>query len=347
MTDTWEEALAKRNEVRDNPYSSQGEIKGAENDLDNNAVGMGTNEQITKRKKAQNPGSADVGGAPGMGQAIHDAALEKMRRGDAAYNQNEDNYRQSISRMRADRGEVSPENEALAQREAATRNQQIGSLDIQRQAAEGGAPSAANYQTQGALDASMGVQSGGMGSARGLSALSGVQSMGGQNLGQSGANTMMAGGMGRSKEIGDAIGMYGTSAAQVRGGDMTRLAQNGSNSLGNAELNNNWKTGNAGLAAKQGQLGNEQETTRGGWYDASTVPAANQARYDQESNAMDHGKSQADAQAASAQDQATRDRNRKLVGGGITVGLTALGSMAGPLGAAAGGMGGSAINELL
>jgi len=293
-----------------------------------------------------NPGSTQVGGHKGGGQEIHDAALAGMHRGDAAYDANQSAMNGSIANMKQDRGVMSPENSTLLGREAATRGQQVDSLGLDRNAAEGNAPSASAFQTRGDMNNIMAGNAGAMGGARGLGALNGGQVLGASTGANAAGGAAFNGGMGRSSEMGTAMGMYGSNANNVRGGDLNRLEQSSKNSMFNSDLNNNWKTSNAALAAKQGELGNEQEKMRGAWYDASTEPAQRQAGYDQTMNGMQHGQNAADASAAVARSRADQDRQRKLAGDAGVAGLTLVGTaFGGPAGGALAGMGGSYINS--
>ncbi len=338
------------------PNASQAEIQaakaaGREKQSQDIASGQteGQNDDLRKQlaTQAYNPGSAEVGGGAGNGQFYHDQALGRMHEGDAAYAANEAAMGRSIANMSADRGVVSPENDALLRREGQSRDQQAQGLDMQREAAMGGAPSAAAFQTRMAMNDNMAGQAAASGSARGLGALNGVQGVGAAGAGNSAGGIGMTGGMGRSKEMSDAVGMYGSNSGIMRQGDITRLRDGDTNSLGNADLNNNWKLGNAGLAAKQGQLGVEQDKMRGNWFDAASEPAKKQAEFDQTMKGIEHGQSASEASAAVAADRAERDRNKQVGGQAAVVGLSALGSLAGPAGTAAGGMGGSLINSYI
>lgn len=326
------------------PNASQGEKERGARDAENKqrgAEGVGDNGHV-----AYNPGSADVGGHPGGGQEIHDAALAGMHRGDPAYDANQSAMNGSIANMKQDRGVMSPENSTLLGREADTRGQQIDSLGLDRKAAEGNAPSAAAFQTRGDMNNVMAGSAGALGGARGLGALNGGQVLGASTGANAAGSAAFNGGMGRSQEIGSALGMYGSNASNVRGGDLNRLEQSSKNSMFNSDLNNNWKTSNANLAAKQGELGNEQEKMRGAWYDASTEPAQRQAGYDQTMLGMQHGQNAAEASAAVAKSRSDQDRQRAMVGQAGTSGLTLLGTaFGGPAGGAAGGIAGSQINN--
>jgi hypothetical protein len=152
----------------------------------------------------------------------------------------------------------------------------------------------------------------------------------------------MTGGMARSKEIGDAIGMYGTQAGTVRDQDISRLQQNNQNGMFNAKLNDDWKLGNANLLAQQAQLGNAQQGTDLAWMGEQYRGMDKQFQYDQEMAALAAG---ADADAVGARIARKREsaeNKRQMINGGVTAGLTAAGAaLGGPaggaLGAAAGG----------
>ncbi len=166
------------------PNASQKDIADARNKAEQDALN-GVNAASTDGSVSHgtpsgngNPGSADVGGGSGNGQMYHDEALRNMHEGDADYAANSAAMGRSIGNMSANRGQMSPENDALLRRESQSRDQQALGLDMQRQAAMGGAPSAADFQTRQSMDANMAGQAGAAGSARGLSGLGGVQGAG-------------------------------------------------------------------------------------------------------------------------------------------------------------------------
>ncbi len=323
------------------PNASQAEISEAKEKAENDA--RSANGLTNNGTVAVNPGSADVGGGPGMGEYYRQQALERMRSYDADYDANGAAMARNIGAMKEDRGEQAAENQFMLRREAEGRETQMDALGMARDAAMGGDVSASKYQTLGAMDSAMGTQASQAGAAKGLSALGAAQ--GGAGLGMNAGNLAIQGGMGRSKEMQDNIGMYGSQASGVRGGDLARLQEGDSNSIFNSNLNNSWKTGNAGIAAKRGALGNEQEKMRGAWYDASTEPGKKQAQNDQVMQGMQHGQNAGEAAARLAGARAEAERNQKI-GTGIGAGVGgAIGSFGGPIGTAigsqAGGMAGS------
>ncbi len=299
--------------------------------------------------ESHSPGAADVGGAAGMGELYRQAALDQMSNNDHEQASNDAAMNNSLANMRSNRGTVVPEDATFVAREAAARAQQGQALDLDRNAAEGNAPSAANYQTQIGMNDIMSGQAGAAGSARGLNALNGVQGAGAQTAGLSAGNLSMSGGMARSKEMGDALGMYGSTAGDMRSGDLNRMGQNYQNVGFNADLNDAWKIGNANLAAKQGMLGVQMGQTDQDAYTASMHPASKQLEYDQEINALKAGADAGSAGAAIARGRDENERNKSLVKGGIAAGAAAVGSLGGPAGTAAGGvvggMAGSAVDH--
>jgi len=292
-----------------------------------------------------NPGSADVGGAPNGASLLQSLASQGMASNDRAQAANENAMGTSLGGMLNGRGNVY-ENGRLSANEAYDRKQQLGVLDLNRQAALGQAPSAAGYQTKMAMNGLLGQNAAAMGSARGLSGLNGAQTMGSGMAGQQASDIAAQGGMARSKEIADAMGMYGSMAGNVRAQDLGRLQLNQQNAMTNAGLNNAYRVNSANLLASQGQLGNAQASTDQAWMDEWQKPIDQQFGYDQEMAAMEAG---ADADATAAQIAAKREsaaHTRKLVQGGTTVALTGIGTVAGgPVGGAIGAGAAQGINS--
>jgi hypothetical protein len=293
-------------------------------------------------------GSADVGGGVGGGKIIEDFFKAGEKENDAAQAGNRSAMLGSLANMKEDRGTVVPENAQLLGREANSRVQQGNALDLARDAAAGNAPSAAAYRTQAGMDSVMAGQSAAGGAARGLGALTGTQTTGASAAGLAAGNTAVQGGMARSAEIGEAMGMYGSQAGDMRQGDLGRVNQSNQNALANQSLNDDWRLGNAKLAASQGQLGVSQGQMDDAYYGASQVPKGKQLGYDQEMNAIQAGASADSAAAHRAKANADADRNRQLGGaavqGGLTIGGTALG---GPIGGALGSAGGGMANSYI
>jgi hypothetical protein len=167
--------------------------------------------------------------------------------------------------------------------------------------------------------------------------------MGSSAVGQAAGNLGMQGGMARSKEIADAIGMYGSQAGDVRDQDLSRLGQNTQNATFNAKANDDWKMGNAGLLGQQAQLGNAQAGTDLAWMGEQQRGADKQFQYDQEMAAMEAGADADKVGAALAANREAKENKRQMINGGVTAGLTAAGSVAGPLGGAAGAAAGNAF----
>ena len=295
----------------------------------------------------QSPGSADWGGYEGAVDDYRNAALTGAKQNDAQQAGNTAALQRSIANMRGAeaRGPMAIENKLLAQREQLTRGEQLGALGLMRGAAMGQAPSEADYQTRIGQNEAFGQQISAMGGARGAAALGGAQGMGSATMGQSSGNIAAAGGMARSKEIGEAIGQYGGMAGQLRGQDLTRLGVSNQNARFNQTLNDEWKVGNANNAIAQGRLGVAQSGVDAGWYDEAMRPAETQFRYDQEMAAEQAGANIDDAANRYAKNKDERQHTQQVVGGVVQGGLTAVGAMGGPAGAAAGGMAGTAINS--
>jgi hypothetical protein len=292
-------------------------------------------------------GAADVGGYVGAGADIKKDALSHEKDNDIAQALNAGALGRSTAAITADRGTVHAENGALLAREAGTRNAQLGALGLDRQAAEGNAPSAADYKTQLAMNDAMGGQAGAMGSARGLAGLSGTQAMGAQGLAGTASAAALSGGMARSAEMADNLSGYGSRAAGVVGGDLARVGQSNQNASFNADTNDAWKLGNANLAAKQAALATGYNQMDDSWYDQGAEAASKQLEYDAQSNAMDNGANQMQAQANAAASQAERDRSKALAGGVVAGTMTAVGSFGGPLGTAAGAGAGGMMNSAI
>ncbi len=290
------------------------------------------------------PGATDYGGRGGV-EYYKQQAIAGGKENDAAQAANQAAMESSWSNLRNDRGPQAVENDVLSGRAANTRYSQMQALGLSRDAAMGKAPSEADFQTRIGMNDNMAQMSGQMGSARGLSALGGSQGTGAAALGQSSGNLAMAGGLARSKEIGDAIGMYGTQAGQVRGQDLSRLQQNSQNAMFNAKNNDDWKLGNAGLLAQQGQLGNAQAGTDMAWMGERQRGTDKQFEYDQRMAAIEAGADADAVGAAIAKNREDKENKRQLVNGGVTAGLTAIGSLGGPAGAAGGAAAGSAFSS--
>ena len=292
-----------------------------------------------------NPGSADYGGGPGMAKEYSDIAADHITDNDAQQASNAGALDTSVANMKGNRGPQAVENAALSNREAAARGEQGKMLDLSMKAAMGQAPSEAAYNQKLAMNKIGSGLAGMQGQARGLSALTSAQGVGGAQAGELAGEEAFKSGMGRSKEIGNAIGMYGSQAGQVRGQDLTRLGMSNQNNLFNTGLNNEWKVGNANLAAAQGGLGVSQDQMDQQWFGEYMKPTDIQFQLDQGMAAQEAGANLDTAAAAKAKDNQNRQNTQAVVGGITQAGLTAVGSLAGPAGAAAGGMAGTAINS--
>ncbi len=304
-------------------------------------LGDGSGLDDTSDTHTIGPGSHTVSGA----KDIAAGAEAWSHQNDAAQGRNAAAMAGSAANMRGPSPFSASEDAASSKAYNDTRNQQLQSLELNKQAALGNAPSEAEAQTRMDMNGMMGQRAGEMGSSRSLAGLSGAQVAGAQGVGQAASGASLAGGMGRSKEIGEAMGMYGSQAGQVRGNDMMRLDAGNKMAMGNAGRADAWKVGNANLLANQGKLGVDMRQSDDAWFDTAADPAYRQFSYDQEAAAAQAGVNMGDYAARVAEDRAKAAERAQLVGGITQAGLTAVGSMAGPAGAAGGGMLGSTINS--
>lgn len=311
---------------------------------------LGKVNDIIENEKARsttfyNPGSASYG-RDNSDTVYKDAAMSGSRDNDAEQASNNAALANSISAMKTGAGgSKSIENADLSNRESALRGEQSRSLGLARSAAMGLAPSEAAFQTKMDMNNSMGAMAGAQGGARGLAAMNGAQSNAGAMNASAAQNYMLAGGLARSKEMADNIGLYSQGAGKQVGQDLTRLGISDQNQQFNQTLDDSWRLGNAQLAAQQGGLGAAMGQTDMGWYQSAMRPEEWQFKADQEMAAEEAGASIDKAAAAYAQDKEARGQTQALVGGITQAGLSAVGSLAGPMGTAAGGMMGSAINS--
>lgn len=299
--------------------------------------------RINDENTYHSPGSADVGGSPGEAKVQSDFFKNGNKRNDTAQKTNEDAQTTSRYNMVAERGTVAPENATLLGRQNDARLAQLNAVDLNGQAARGDAPSAADASMGMQLNDNMASMASAAGSARGLGALNSAQ--GASGLGMAGTQAALQGGMGRSKEINDAMGVYGQSAGNMVQGDINRLSQGDSNSVANVKLNDEWQEGNANLGVAQGKLGLSQQQSDDAWFNQSQEPMKRQMQYDSRMNAIQNGANLDKADALRAARQASEDRNRALIGGGVTTGLTLGGTVAGgPGGGMFGSMVGNTVN---
>lgn len=305
----------------------------------------GDQDHATLNTTYVNPGSADVGGGPGMAAWYKDDARSYMGDNDAQQSINNQSLNGSLANMSGHRGPQSVESDTLNDKANGSREQQLRALGQMRDAAQGAAPSAAGFQTRQGMNDIMGNRAGAVGGARGLAGLTGAQMGSADQAGGMASNVATAGGMGRSKEIGDAIGMYGSNAGAMRDQDIARLGSSDQNSKFNAQNDTSWKLGNASLAAQQAGLGVAQQGTDNAWMEASMEPGAKQFSNDQRMAAESNNADADKAGAAIAAARESRDHTRALVGGVASAGLGAVGSFAGPVGTVAGAGAGQAIGE--
>ncbi len=243
------------------------------------------------------------------------------------------------------RGPMASENQQLTNNEAQTRGfDQAGALQLQREAAMGNAPSAAQMQMGRGLDSALAQQQAQMGSARGAAGIALAGGNAAANSAQMSNSVIGQAGQLRAQEMAQARGAYGDLASAVRGQDQSRIAQGNQMSQFNAGLNDQYALGMGGL---QNQFG-----TQGlGWYQGSQNP------YNQQLGADVSGRGGAlsvmtganltaaqEAQARLLKEQADKDRFNQTLGLGLSaVGGVVGGVVGGPAGAKAGmGVGNSA-----
>lgn len=294
------------------------------------------------------PGSADYGqNVNGNGVKFYgDEAKGMMAGNDVEQKQSADNAAAALKAAQTAGGRVgSKENGTLSARADVARNQELDAANINRIAAQGGAPSAAAGQAKLGMNATMAANAGAAGSARGLAGLSGTSLAGAATTGATAGNIAATAGSARSGEIGQAIQDYGSQAGQIRGQDLTRLGTGDQNAMANAGMNDAYAVGEANLAAGNLGLGVQQQAVDNGWFGQSMAPADIQFQLDQEAQGWQAGANTDAAVNAVAKSEAQRQQTAATVGGITQAGLTAVGSMAGPVGAAAGGMAGTAINS--
>ncbi len=212
---------------QDDPYDMYSRAAAAKQAANRVSVNGDTHSDFTQ------PGSADYGGGPGMAGFYKDTAAAHIGDNDAQQAANSAALGNSVANMNGDRDPQAVENAALSGREAATRGEQGKMLDLSMKAAMGQAPSEAAYNQKLAMNKIGSGLAGMQGSAKGLAGLTGAQGVGGAQAGELAGDEAFKGGMGRSKEIGNAIGMYGSQAGQVRGQDLTRLGMSNQNQLFN------------------------------------------------------------------------------------------------------------------
>ncbi len=287
--------------------------------------------------KFKNPGAAEYGGGPGMGDMYRDIALNDRKNNDALQSATSGAMNYGLGQMTGNRGPMAMENGRLTGREAQSRGQQQDALNMSMQAAMGGAPSQIQGQTTQAMNGLMGSRASAMGGARGLSALNGA-GLGGSAMGNQAGGLAAQGGFGRSQEIGTAMGQYGELSGAARGQDLSRLGQNSQMSNFNADLNDKWKLGQGQNAVNAAKVGNSFDLTDQARYGASMQPAEMQFGADQESQGWEAGAETDKSALASAKDAAKRKSDHDLymgIGGSV---VTAAGTAGGgPLGGAAAG----------
>lgn len=299
----------------------------------------------------RSPGAAEYSthqGADGRGGTAEDRynlLRQNVGKNDKEQTKNLEAMARTRQNFLAERGPMAVENAGLTKRFADTRGQQLDALGLSRAAAMGQAPSEAAYATRAGMNDSMGGFQGSLGSARGLTALSGAQALGGSALGSQASAVGTQGGMARSKEIGDSIGMLGTQAADVHGADLARLGQNSQNAMFNAGLNDDYRLGNLNMLAAQGNLASGQSAQDLAWQNAAVHGFDVNLNNEQQMAGMQAGVEADSVAEALARDRESKENTRQLVNGGVAAGLTAIGSLGGPVGSALGMGAGVAVGK--
>lgn len=236
-----------------------------------------------------NPGAAEYGGQLGGAEYYSNIAKGHMNDNSGILGSNTAALNASLANMRGPGPHSADENTALVGRDASARHDQNISLNLLGRAAAGYAPSEAQFRTDQGMNNLMGARATGIGSARGLAGLTGAQIGGSQTIGGS-ANDMAANGaFGRSKEINEAMATYGAGAGAMRGADINRIAQNNQYNMNQATNNDQWRLGNANLAAAQGGLNNSLNANNLDWYRESQKPLETQFANDQAAQGWEAG----------------------------------------------------------
>lgn len=290
-----------------------------------------------------NPGAADYGGSPDAAGFYRDDARGHMQDNAGARQAAQRGLDAAYAGMRGTGGAQAQENAYLSGQEAKTRSQQMEALNMQRGAAMGNAPSVAAAQTRMGQQDVLSNHFSQAGGTRTLAGMTGAQVGGAQAAGKASGDVGFQGGLARANEIYNELGQYGKTSGQVAGQDLTRLGVSNQNKQFNAGLANDFMLGNAGLAAGYGGLMNQQDSLNQRWFAESMKPQDIQFQLDQEAAGWQAGQSA--EQAALSLERARDAKNYvgQVAGGIAQAGLTAVGSLAGPAGAALGGMAGSAI----
>ena len=287
-----------KNRFNATPYASEQTYFGGDPNAANNWSQMGVNQM----------GSAGKGSAYAQGQ------------------------------MQKERGPQAFEHQTLSDREAYARGyDQNGSIQLAREAAMGQAPSEAAYAMQAGLDRSQAANASQAGSARGA----GAMALAGANASAAGAamnqQAFTEAGRLRAQEMANARGLYGQLSAGQREQDLQRLGMGNQMSMGNAQMNDQYRLG-------MGQLGAQYSQAGQGWYNSAMDPQRAQLEADiqqqkmnsdnwNQAQALNSGVSQANADAAAQM----RDRWISMAAGGAKT----VGSMIPQGGGGGGGSGGS------
>lgn len=134
-----------------------------------------------------------------------------------------------------------------------SRGQQTNATDLARQAAEGKAPSAAQYMMQQGMDQATAQQNGQAAGARGAASIALAQGNANANIANMQQQNSVAAGRMRADEMATARNQYGQMAAQQRGQDQSRLGQSNQNNQFNRQANDAYQLGMGNLAQGRSQ----------------------------------------------------------------------------------------------
>jgi hypothetical protein len=241
------------------------------------------------------------------------------------------------------------ENRGLAQNDAdIAGGDQAGSIQLDREAAMGLAPSAAAYDMQRGLNQAVASQRGQVASARGNAGVALAQGNVGGNIAALQQQAFLNAQQMRAQEMAQARGQYGQDVYNARAQNQNRLNMGNQMSQYNSTLGSNYALGMGGLANQalgmsSGQYVNSLQPIQG-------AMNADQFNYNTAADAYNHfANNQLAIQGVALNnDQTNNSRAAGAVGTGLTVAGTAAGAaFGGPGGAAVGSslgkMGGDAV----
>jgi hypothetical protein len=263
------------------------------------------------------------------GQAQHYAQMGQDGKNNAM---SQANYAQG--QMIAERGPQAQENLALANREAQARGFQQDSLNLDRQAAMGNAPSVAARQMQAGMDQAVAGQASQAASARGMAGLAMAQSNGQANVANVQNQTFNQAAQLRAAEMAQARQAYQQGAGAFRQGDQGRLQMGNQMSQFNAQQNDQYRLG-------MGQLGIGYQQAGQGWNAQSMDALKQQQGADIAAQAI-NADSYNNAQALNAGvSQANADERARMRDRWVSMGTGAFNTAGGMMKGAGGGGGGS------